>query len=170
METKYRNCDNATGQKRILSVTIKRMIDDCPDTSWLGEYNDDPSGVDTIDRQEQGDWHGYGEYRYFHPAMTGEETGNPESPMQDYRRMESLNRGDWQFLYIVAECTVQLGSTVCQTLTSGGLAGIESDSDPAYLSSVESDELQSLAIELEAIGFSKRQIKLAFSKVEKRDE
>jgi hypothetical protein len=36
--------------KRILSVTIKRMIDDSPDTSWLGEYSNRPTSEYSIDR------------------------------------------------------------------------------------------------------------------------
>jgi hypothetical protein len=37
-------------KKRILSVTIKRMIDDSPDTSWLGEYSNTPANEFAIDR------------------------------------------------------------------------------------------------------------------------
>lgn len=38
--------------KRILSVKIKRMIDDSPDTSWLGEYSDDPGPYAIVARGE----------------------------------------------------------------------------------------------------------------------
>lgn len=40
----------ATKAKRILSVTIKRMYDDSPDTSWMGEYSDKRSSEFSIDR------------------------------------------------------------------------------------------------------------------------
>jgi hypothetical protein len=36
--------------KRILSVTIRRMIDESPDTSWLGEYSNRPKTEYAIDR------------------------------------------------------------------------------------------------------------------------
>ena len=36
--------------KRILSVTVKRMVDDSPDTSWLGEYSDTRKSEFSIDR------------------------------------------------------------------------------------------------------------------------
>lgn len=36
--------------KRILSVTLKRMIDESPDTSWLGEYSNKPETEFAIDR------------------------------------------------------------------------------------------------------------------------
>jgi hypothetical protein len=29
--------------KRILSIKIKHMVDDSPDTSWLGEYSNKPT-------------------------------------------------------------------------------------------------------------------------------
>src|SRR5258708_22234380 len=36
--------------KRILSVTVRRMIDESPDTSWLGEYSNRPETEYAIDR------------------------------------------------------------------------------------------------------------------------
>ena len=39
-----------TGTKRIHSVTIKRMLDDSPDTSWLGEYSNKQASEFSIDR------------------------------------------------------------------------------------------------------------------------
>jgi len=38
-------------KKRILSITIKRMIDESPDTSWLGEYATRPTSEFSIDRE-----------------------------------------------------------------------------------------------------------------------
>ena len=37
--------------KRIHKVTIKRMVDESPDTSWLGEYSDHAESEFTIDRK-----------------------------------------------------------------------------------------------------------------------
>jgi hypothetical protein len=42
-------------RKRILSVTIKRMIDEDPDTSWLGEYASSPNSEFSIDRAHSED-------------------------------------------------------------------------------------------------------------------
>ena len=36
--------------KRIHKVTIKRMVDESPDTSWLGEYSNSPDSEYSIDR------------------------------------------------------------------------------------------------------------------------
>ena len=37
--------------KRIHKVTIKRTVDDSPDTSWLGEYSNDSASDYSIDRK-----------------------------------------------------------------------------------------------------------------------
>lgn len=42
-------------KKRILSVTIKRMFDDSPDASWLGEYSDKAETEYAIDRAHSED-------------------------------------------------------------------------------------------------------------------
>jgi hypothetical protein len=232
--------------KRILSVSIKRMIDDSPDTSWLGEYsskcesqftidrahsedcieNDTPQkeqmeriadaiendrpvceehtqfveetcavcleekayteAMDTIrelaecDCGERGDM-SRNEFRYFNPSFNyiDTKTDRPGDGLtieevrkyvrQDYERMERLNRGDWCFLGIRAEARVQTVSDVWQEITSGGLWGVESDSDRKYLESVEKDELANLRTELKAIGFSARAISTAFKNVERED-
>jgi hypothetical protein len=89
--------------------------------------------------------------------------------------MERLNRGDWCFIGIRAEAEIQLfhkpvhsldpGQTSIQTLTSGGLWGIESDSDREYLESVEQEELADLKTQLLVLGFSKRAISNAFKSI-----
>ena len=84
-------------------------------------------------------------------------------------RMESLNRGDWCYIGIRAECEVQLTGDLCQTITSGGLWGIESDAEESYLKSIEDEQLAELRSQLAAIGFSKRAISAAFRDL-KREE
>lgn len=235
--------------KRILSVTIKRIIDDSPDTSWLGEYsskcesqftidrkhsedciendapqkekleriadaieNDRPvcedhtqfveetcavcqeereytNAMDTIrelaecDCDERGDM-GRNEFRYFNPSFNYvTKTDDPSDGLtvaevrkyvrQDYDRMESANRGNWCMIGIraYAEVSIPSGiSSVESEVSSGGLWGIESDSDRSYLESVEKDELASLRDELEKLGFSSRAISTAFKNVERTDE
>jgi len=153
-------------RKRILSVRVMRDVDTDPDLSWLGEYGSTPRGEHVIDRQERGD-QSRGTYRYFTPAMTGDESGNPDSPEQDYSRMEAYNRGDWCMLGIWVEAEVQLAHHgVIQRIRSGGLWGVESDSGLEYLASVEHEELAALGSELEALGFTKRRIDAALASVE----
>lgn len=148
--------------KRILSVKLVREVDTDPDLSHLGEYSNTASSPAAIDRQARGDYE-RGRYRWFNPAMTGEETGNPDSPEQDYRRMEDYNRGSWWMVGIWAEARVILTGDVAQTVRSGGLWGIESDSDEDHFNEVEAEELASLRTELKAMGFTSTAIKRAFA-------
>jgi hypothetical protein len=225
-------------KKRILSVTIKRMVDESPDTSWLGEYANRPDSEFSIDRAHSEDcasidprndegteWlerieahidstengqdfyteeeektiqtlrdceeamecdcHGGGmgrnEFRYFNSSFNyvnkaGEPTDGltPEDVRkyvrQDYERMEGLNAGDWCFMGIRAEAQVQTGSDVVQRITSGGLWGVESDSDHAYITSVEKEELSALRTELKALGFSSRANRTAFETIKHEND
>jgi hypothetical protein len=151
----------------ILSVHVRRSVDPDPDLSWLGEYGSTPRGEHVIDRQERGDM-GRHQYRFFVPALTAEQTGNRDSPEQDYARMEGYNRGDWGMIGIWAEAEVQTHNLgVIQIIRSGGLWGVESDSGREYLASVEQEELAALREELEALGFTKRQCKAALANLQR---
>jgi hypothetical protein len=155
---------------KILRVWIEQVTDTDPDTSDLGTYSNHPGPDDrTIDREHDGSC-GRNEYRYFIAAMSGEETGNPESVRQDYDRMESFSRGDWGYIGIIAKAELQLTRNgTIQILRSGGLWGVESDSGNDYLQEVADEELETLRRELSAIGFSTEQIERAFDGVGHKD-
>lgn len=109
--------------------------------------------------------------RYFNGPIENYKGEPPEDIRkyirQDYDRMERLQRGDWYYIGIRAEAEVQLTSDLVQRISSGGLWGIESDSDKSYYAEVQADELASLKTELRAMGFSTRAISQAFkSKLE----
>jgi hypothetical protein len=109
---------------------------------------------------------GRGEYQYFQPYAGGEKPGTlyyKKYAFQDYQRMESLNRGDWCFIGIMAKATVQTENGVTQHITSGGLWGIESDSGD-YIKEVVKEQLSSLKCELLSFGFSERAIHYAMKK------
>lgn len=138
---------------RIDSIKVVHQYDDCPDTSWIGEYSNNwQEGA--IDRQERGDM-GRNEHRYFIPAT--------EYGEQDYKQMEALNNGDWHFIGIVVECVVShpcsddprypdvATSRRLETFTSGGLWGIESDSGD-YLEEVAQEQMTELKAHLAAFG------------------
>jgi hypothetical protein len=138
---------------RLEKVKVRRRPDNDPDLSYLGEYSRTP-GKGAIDRVARGDC-GKGELPYFTPCMTGEETGNPASPEQDYQRMEAYNRGAWCMVGLQAEATISIdlgGIKTLQTVRSGGLWGIESDSDAGHFASVAADELTDLREQLESLG------------------
>lgn len=223
--------------KRIHKVVVKRMFDESPDTSWLGEYASKSTSEFSIDRQhsldcpvntphieaykqmervlhyldrieandalsdacdilvqamdeinecdcdERGDM-GRNEYQYFNPSFNyvdksghalAENTPDEVQKYvrQDYERMQLLHRGDWSYMGIRADAEYHIdtghGHSIIQSVTSGGLWGIESDSDASYFAEVEADELAALRTQLAAIGFSKRAIAAAFKSVEHVD-
>jgi hypothetical protein len=118
------------------------------------------------------------EYRYFNPSsnyvdakdqprdgLTPDEVRNYVA--SDYARMEDYNANGWCYLGLraVAKYQTSFGSPI-QTLSSGGLWGIESDSDASYFAEVAAEELSQLRTELKALGFSARAISAAFKNVE----
>lgn len=225
--------------KRILSVTVKQMADDSPDTSWLGEYGNSAESEFAIDREhatdcqtqtynradsidklervhsyldglrideakEGGDFYtldyesleeaqdiivtaqeeleecdcdGRGdrdrnEYQYFNPNHDNyaglDHAEIVKYCLQDYKRMESGNHGDWSFIGIRAIADVQIEGDIVQEIKSGGLWGIESDSGDDYIQEVSQEELHALRNQLESIGFSKRAVSVAFKNVKRK--
>jgi hypothetical protein len=187
--------------KKIDSVKIIHIVDDNPDTSFIGEYtNDLEPGVivrqysefyekipTEMERDTDGTfyrkkapevdrWYNRGECPTFRPYAGGEKVGTKNYyvyGMQDYNRMEALNNGDFCFLGISAEAKV-LTSTdgenwLINTLSSGGLWGIESDGEKSYIKDVEEEELEHLKDVLKEYGFSEEEITEAFKNIKEAD-
>jgi hypothetical protein len=146
----------------------------------VGEFLD---AVSECDCGQSGHWDPR-EYQYFNPSFNYVDKNGHALPentpeevckyvRQDYERMESLNRGDWYFLGISAEAKISVPSGyqtgTLQTITSGGLWGIESDSEDSYLESIEQEELSELRSQLKALGFSSRAISVAFKNTVRKD-
>ena len=154
-----------TSSKRILNVDVKRMVDDQPDTSWLGQFSNRAESDYAINHRERsGDRRAY---EWFNPCVENYK-GEPEKDIrkyceQDYQRMVSLDNGAWCFYGIEAVADVQFNSDVVQTVRSGGLWGVESDSEASYLTSIENDQLAELRDQLRSMGFSTRAITKAFA-------
>ncbi len=85
---------------------------------------------------------------------------------QDYQRHEAHSRGDWHSVGVIAKAEIVVNGVI-QTIRSGGLWGIESDSDPEYFEQVSAEELTNLKTILGSLGFGKRAIAHAFSSIEK---
>lgn len=135
---------------KIESITIKHIIEEQPDLTYLGEYSNDPADV-CIDRKERGDWRP-GQYRYFNAGCS-----DPDYIEQDYKRMKAYLNQQWYSMGILAEAVVSYlpessspaGHRRSETFTSGGLWGIESDSGAALIEEVENEELCDLRQHLE---------------------
>lgn len=167
--------------KRILNVTIKRMLDSDPDTSWMGEFSGHADTQFAIDHQNRmgsnrvHQWFNSGSVesfapeaswipadvqnkrQYWHDAMT-------KNAEQDYARMCALSDGLFEFIGVRADAKIVIGN-LCQTTTSGGLWGIESDSEEAYLREEEENQLAELRDVLKELGFGTRAISAAFKDV-----
>jgi len=113
--------------------------------------------------------HSSREYNYFKPYASGLEEGSEDYinfGKENFRRMESLNNGNWCFIGIIAKAEIKTVSGTLQTIQSGGLWGVESDSGESELDQVGKDELEGLRQELESLGFNKKAIDKAFLNIE----
>jgi len=72
-------------------------------------------------------------------------------------RREAYQRGEFSFVGVRAEAQVVIEGIV-QTLTSGGMWGIESDSDEAYIEDVALEEYDNLRDILKAVGVSTAEV------------
>jgi len=80
-------------------------------------------------------------------------------------RQERGECGHNEYRYFTPAMTVIVNGTI-QRIRSGGLWGIESDSEPAYFRTIGHDELCDLRATLAEMGFSKRQLADGFHGIE----
>ena len=160
-------------KKRILSIKVIQQTD--------MHYNGEDS-IGTFDMEAKSEyaiplehWEESHGYRYdggfkFYNAPVHNYTGElPEDirkyVQQDYASMRSYNAGEWDYIGISAQATIQLAdSAPIQVITSGGLWGIESNAGD-YLKEVGQEQLSELRAQLKAIGFSSRAISAAFKNI-----
>lgn len=157
---------------KISKVWIEQLTETDADLSYLGEYSSeaDPSRPEVIDRHARGDM-GRNEYRYW--THTQDFEANRRSLnrdhgmakhaawlearryiMEDYKRCEDYDKDDWHMTGIRARAEIlvpQGRHWIIQRITSGGLWGIESDSDEDYKDQVGADELTDLREMLDAL-------------------
>jgi hypothetical protein len=75
-------------------------------------------------------------------------------------RLREYRNGQFYYVGVRVLADIQVGNII-QTVSSGGLWGIEDDSDESYFADVIQDELTELREQLYALGFSKRAIAAA---------
>lgn len=152
-----------TVTKKIDSVRVARILDYSPDLSWLGEYSNEwEEGAIETGR----DGH---HYRYFIPAISGEESGNPDSTKEDFERMEAYNRQEWWSYGVMAKARTYVNG-ILQEITSAGLWGIESDAEEGYFEEISAGEVSELKKILIALCFPIEEIDNAFAVVAIEDE
>lgn len=172
-------------KKKILSVRIEHKSDESPDTSYLGKYSDQITGVNPYAIIRVGEYAGKfvmdltedeqlpdrcRKYRFFLPCHENyvglSEQDTRKYCLQDFARMEGLSDGQWQYIGVIAKAEIASLNGLTQTIRSGGLWGVESDSGKDYLAEIAEQELSQLRDELTGIGFGKRAIDYAFKSVE----
>jgi len=92
------------------------------------------------------------------------DSGDPAYRDQDRARREAYERGDFSFVGVRAEAQVVVEG-VTQTLTSGGLWGVESDSGEDYVEDAALQEYDALREILKAVGVSTSQVPVGDKKV-----
>jgi len=99
------------------------------------------------------------EVQSIHVRVMGDE--DPDTSFLDQDefadRREAYQRGEFSFVGVRAEAQVVIEGIV-QTLTSGGMWGIESDSDEAYIKDVALEEYDNLRDILKAVGVSTAEV------------
>lgn len=149
---------------KIEKIIIEHVIDTDPNISWIGEYTSDlQNGIIVIQydkfyedlTEEELDEIAYRsrEHTGFKPYAGGEKPGTDnykEYGMQDYLRMESINNGNIWFMGIIAKAILNVAGTV-QSISSGGLWGIESDSSKDYIIEIEHEQLNKVKEQLQAL-------------------
>ena len=78
--------------------------------------------------------------------------------LQDWRRAEALNDGDFYMVGVTVKAGVKFPSGVIHEFVSPGLWGVESDSEEACLREIALEELAGLMSDMEVLGFSKEEV------------
>ena len=133
-------------------ITIKRIPDYDADLSWIGTFDNEAKDEFAIKHDESNSR----TYNYFNPQK-GAVTSKKEA-MEDYKRMMAYENGEWGMIGIkaFAEIATSQDGKIWQlnTISSGGLWGIEDDSDEKYLMEEENNQLTDLRDVLAELGFT----------------
>ena len=126
---------------KVVKIEVKRIIDEDPDLSFLettpeGHYGTDGSNwghVSEEDKQKV-----ISQYGSIWNACI-------EYTKQDKKRLDDYNRGVWEMIGIRAVATIHIpvndNTVKIQTIDSGGLFGIESDSDDSHIHEIWKDQI-----------------------------
>lgn len=152
-------------KNRIDGIRILHKIDEYPDLSWIGEYTD--SKPDECDLKGGSAFYRvnyeYRGYKYFIPCYSVQERFKDLQAMgyskgvaeelarsycrKDFERMEGYCKGDWYMIGIIAKASICIpyeSYDKIETISSGGLFGIESDSGDTYIQDIEKEQLSEL--------------------------
>ena len=113
--------------KEIESISCQQIFDVDGDISWLQQYD-----INSKDSEER------------------------KYALQDKKRLEAYYNDEWYFIGIQAVAEIRING-ISQTISSGGLYGIESDSGDEYLDEVFEEQKEELKDNLLELGFSEKE-------------
>ncbi len=134
----------------IESITIKRKVDDDPDLSYLDlkeDSNEWGKNWDHVSTEEKNKV--IAQYGSLYNA-------DKAYYEQDKKRLKAYG-GSWYMLGIVAHAVIKIpiqrqpNNFKLQDINSGGLWGIESDSEESYFKEIEQEQIKELLSYLEAL-------------------
>jgi hypothetical protein len=139
----------------VTKIVIKRTLEDQPDLSYLGDFTNDyekaEEGDIVIDRFPEGEPRG-GEYRYF----IAHNVSNDKEARDNYARVMQFVSGQVGAYIISAEAYILVpdgrGNFMTQTISSGSIGGIDTDSDESYIKETEDEQIAELQSQLKAFG------------------
>ena len=126
---------------KAIKIEIKRIVDENPDLSFLEttpEYHYGTDGSNWRHVSEEDKQRVISQYGSIWNACV-------EYTKQDKKRLDDYNRGIWEMIGIRAVATIHIpvnGDTVkIQSIDSGGLFGIESDSSDDYIKDIGREQI-----------------------------
>jgi hypothetical protein len=114
--------------KEIESISCQQIFDVDGDISWLQQYD-----INSKDSEER------------------------KYALQDKKRLEAYYNDEWYFIGIQAVAEIRING-ISQTISSGGLYGIESDSGNEYFDEVFEEQKEELKDNLLELGFTEKEI------------
>ena len=122
----------------VKEIKIKSTLDESPDLSYLGEFSNDKGKYAIQHNGERGT------YTFFNAANVE----NMKQAYANYGRIMKYENGDICDNGIIADCEILIpqgnNNFLTQKITSGGLWGISSDNDKAYIESIKKEQLNEL--------------------------
>lgn len=128
--------DNNKPIKAIVEkIIVKHEIDEYPDLSFLGKFSDNPGKYPIKHNGSRGSYH------YFN----ADNVENMTQAKENYNEMMRFENNDIFMMGIKAYAVINIptdnNSWIIQHITSGGLWGIESNSDKDYIKTIESEQI-----------------------------
>ncbi len=126
---------------KVVKIEVKRIVDENPDLSFLETTPEYHYGIDGSNWEHVSE-----EDRQKVIAQYGSIGDTCMAyAMRDKERLDAYNRGVWEMIGIMAVATIHIpvhdGTAKIQTIDSGGLFGIESDSDDSYIQDIGREQI-----------------------------